>query len=213
MEFDDDDDEQQIHNEPLVGIGFTEDTQKHPTQHHKTKISDDNKYLNGQPTNISEAGGQQQQQQQQDEWEEFVGSDSQYEQLRSKFLRGNNNNDDDNEDEYYDGDENNPNTNDNNIERNIDREQQKDKPVWKIDQVKQQTEATVPNVEEKIEEPAPPPKPSTTTSGVYRPPQLRSGGAAVTVVSGVSQRPTKKKEPNLASTDEFPTLGSTINKK
>jgi hypothetical protein len=204
MEFDDDDDEQQIHNEPLVGIGFTEDTQKHPTQHHKTKISDDNKYLNGQPTNISEAGGQQQQQQQQDEWEEFVGSDSQYEQLRSKFLRGNNNNDDDNEDEYY-NDEINPNNNDDNKDINGDREQTKDKPVWKTNQVKQQeTEIVVPIVEE--------PKPSTTSTGVYRPPQMRSG-SSVTVVSGGNQRVSKKKEPNLASTDEFPTLGATFNKK
>jgi len=210
MDFDDDEDEHQIHDESAVGTVLTEDTHKNPTHHHKTKIPDDNKHLNGQQTNTSEGGGGQQQP---DEWEEFIDPNSKYEQLRLKFSRGNN--DDDNEDEYYD-DENNPNNNDDNNEKNIDREQQKDKPAWKIDQVKQQTEATVPSVEEKIEEPTPtpPPKPSTTTtSGAYRPPQLRTGGASVTVVSGVSQRPTKKEKPNLASTDEFPTLGSTVNKK
>jgi hypothetical protein len=213
MNFDDEDDEQQINAESIVGTGFTEDTHKNPTHHHKTKVPDDNKYSNGQQTITSEGGEgqqhqpQQQQQQQPDEWEEFIDPNSKYEQLRLKLSRGNN--DDDNEDEYYD-DEDNPNNNDDNNEKNIDQEQQKDKPVWKIDQFKQQTEATVPIVEEKIEEPTP--KPSTT-SAAYRPPQLRTGGAGVTVISGVSQRPTKKEKPNLASTDDFPTLGSTVNKK
>ncbi len=215
MDLEDDEDEQQINDDSVVGTGHTEDTHKHVTHHQKTKIPDDNKHLNGQPTNIPEESGQQQ-----DEWEEYFDPNSKYEQLRSKFTRGNNA-DDDNDDEYYD-DENNPNNNDDNNERNIDREQQKDKPVWKIDQVKQQTEATVPSVEEKIEEPTPIPTPApptkpATSSGVYRPPQLRTGGggggASVTIVSGISQRPTKKEKPNLASTDEFPTLGSTVNKK
>jgi len=209
MDFDEDEDEQPIHDESVIGTGLTDDKHKNPTQHHKTKISDDNKYLNGQPINNSEGGSGQP-----DEWEEFVESNSKYEQLRLKF--GSKVNDDDNDDEYYD-DENNPHHNDDNNEKHIDREQQKDKPVWKINQVKQDTETILPRVEEKIEEPTPPPPKPSTTSGVYRPPQMRSsggGGTSVTVVSGVSHRPTKKKEqPNLASTDDFPTLGSTVNKK
>jgi hypothetical protein len=68
----------------------------------------------------------------------------------------------------------------------------------------QETEIVVPIVEEA--------KPSTTSTGVYRPPQMRSGSSVI-IVSGGNQRVSKKKEPNLASTDEFPTLGSTVNKK
>lgn len=211
LDFDDEDDEQQTHDEPVVVPGYIEETHKNPT-HHKTKIPDDTKTTNnGQQLNLSEQGGQQQQQ---DEWEDYTDSNSKYEQLRLKFARANNDND--NDDEFYD-DENNPNNNDDNDERNIDREQPKDKPVWNINQVKQQTET---NVEDKTEEPTPvaqpPPSKPVASTGAYRPPQLRGSGggaASVTVVSGVSQRPTKKEKPNLASTDEFPTLGSTVNKK
>ena len=114
----------------------------------------------------------------------------------------------DDDDDYYDN-ENNPLNNDDNHDVTGDRDQQKDKPVWKLDQVKS-SETAVPIIEEKVDEPPPPPpKPATTA---YRPPQLRSG-TAVTIVSGIHQKPVKKKEPNLASTDEFPTLGSTVNKK
>jgi hypothetical protein len=203
MDFDDEEDGQPINNEILVGTGFTEDIHKHVTQHNKTKIPDTNKHLNDQQINISSDGIPQLSQQ--DEWEEFEDSNSNYKQLLLKFSGGNNNNnDDDNEDEYYD-DEINPNNNDDNKDINGDREQTKDKPVWKTNQVKQQEiEIVVPIVEE--------PKPSTTSTGVYRPPQMRSG-LSVTVVSGGNQRVSKKKEPNLASTDEFPTLGATVNKK
>lgn len=214
LDFDDEDDEQQIHDEPVVVPGYIEETHKNPT-HHKTKIPDDTKTINnGQQLNLSEQGGQPQQQQ--DEWEDYTDSNSKYEQLRLKFARANNDND--NDDEFYD-DENNPNNNDDNDERNIDREQPKDKHVWNINQVKQQTET---NVEDKTEEPTPtpiaqpPPSKPVASTGAYRPPQMRGSGggaASVTVVSGVSQRPTKKEKPNLASTDEFPTLGSTVNKK
>jgi hypothetical protein len=205
MDFDDDEDELHIHEESVIGTVFPEETPKHPTSHHKSKISDDNKHFNGQQPNLPESTGQAQQ----DEWEEFIDPDAKYKELRLKFSRENN--DDDNDEEYGD-DEHNPNHNEENNEKNLDREQQKDKPVWKMNQVKQEIETIVPNVEEKIEEP--PPKPAaTSTGGVYRPPQMRSGGSAVTVISGVSQRPTKKKELNVASTDEFPTLGSAVNKK
>jgi hypothetical protein len=208
IDFDDEADEQQINDEPIVASGYVEDTHKHPAQPNKTKNPDNNKFSNGQQINISEGGGQQQ-----DEWEEFEDPNSKYEQLRLKFSRGNNENDDD-DDEYYD-DDNNPHNNDDNNNSNIDRDQQKDKPVWKINQIQQQqkTETDVPNVEEKIPEPTPPPKPSATSSAAYRPPQLRgAGSSSVTVVSGLNQRPTKKKEVNIASTDEFPTLGSTVKK-
>jgi hypothetical protein len=207
MNFEDDEDEQPVFDDSVVATGLVEDTHKHPTQHHtKTKNPDQNKQLNEQQTNISEAG----QPQQQDEWEEFEDPNAKYEQLRLKLSRGNN--DDDNEDEYYD-DENNPNNNDVNNDLTGDREQQKDKPVWKTNQATQeQTETTAPIVEEQ----PPPPsssKPSTTSGGVYRAPAFRSG-TSVTVVSGATQqRVSKKKEPNFASTDDFPTLGSTANKK
>jgi len=175
-------------------------------QSHKTKIQDNN-HLNEQAINIT--GGGQQQQQQEGEWEEFEDPNSKYEQLRLKFSRGNNDNDNE-DDEFYD-DENNLIPNDDNNDITGDREQQKDKPVWKLDQVKQ-TEIIVPSVVEKIEEPQPPPSQPKPSSGAYRPPQMRSG-SSVTIVSGVSQKPSKKKEPNLASNEEFPTLGSTVNKK
>jgi hypothetical protein len=186
-----------------------------------TKLSvQDNNNLNEQQT----GGGQQ------DEWEEFEDSNSKYKQLRLKFSRANNGNEDENEVDYYD-DENNPinheaNTGDdtNNIDGGDDddqttrtnrrREQQKDKPVWKLDQVKQTepiptNEPTI-SAAEKVEEPSVP-KPATT-SGAYRPPQLRTG-TSVTIVSGVNQRPSKKEKPNLASTEDFPTLGAAVNKK
>jgi hypothetical protein len=221
MEFDDEDDEHQPNNnDDIVGTTHTEDTHKNPTSH-KKKYPDENKTINnGQQLNLTEqtAGQpqqqQQQQQQQQDEWEDYTDPNSKYEQLRLKFTHGNN--DDNNDDEYYDDDENNPNNNNDNNERNIDREQIKDKPVWNINQIKQQQIET--NIEEKIEEstPIPQAKPSVSV-GAYRPPQLRgssSGGTgSITVVSGVSQRSTKKEKPNIASTDEFPTLGSAVHKK
>ncbi|CAF1219558.1 unnamed protein product [Rotaria sordida] len=215
MDFDDDD-ELHVNDESLVGTGLTDEIRKHPIKHNKIKNPDNNKNINEQNTIISNEGQQQQQQpqqqqQQQDEWEDFESSNYQYEQLRLKFARINNN--DEYDDEYYD-DENNPNNNDDNNDISGDRQQQKDKPVWKIDQNKQEKETNVPIIEEKITEQPPPsqPKPSTTSSGVYRPPALRTG-SSVTIVSGISQRTSKKKEPNLASTDEFPTLGSAANKK
>ena len=174
----------------------------------KTKIPDHNKHLNEQQINITE-GVQPPTQQQQDEWEEFEDPNSKYEQLRLKFSRGNNDNDD--EDEYYD-EENNPNNNDDNNDLTGDREQQKDKPVWNMNQEKQKAETTVPAAEEPPPPPQPAPPAEKPSGGAYRPPQLRSG-LSVTIVSGGNQRVSKKKEPNLASTDEFPTLGSTVNKK
>ncbi|CAF1444851.1 unnamed protein product [Adineta steineri] len=207
----DDDDEQQINEEPFVGsASIVEDTHKHS----KTKVADTNKHLNEQQINIaSKTEGQPQ-----DEWEEFEDSKSKYEQLRLKISRGNNDNDDD-DDDYYD-DENNPNNNYTNNDASVDREQQKDKPVWKLNQIKeeqqqqqqqQEPKQAEPIVQEKVEEV----KPATASTGAYRPPQMRSGGASssVTVVSGINPKVSKKKEPNLASTDEFPTLGATVHKK
>ncbi len=204
-DLDDDDDEhqQQLNDEP----GFIDDTHKH-----KTKIHDETKTSNGQKTNTSEStiNNTQQQQQPQDEWEDFDSSNPKYEQLRLKFS-SRNNNDDDNDDEYFD-DENDPNNHNDTNEKNPDREQIKDKPVWKTDQIKQEIDIVAPPiVEETIEESKP--AAATISTGAYRPPHARTGGTSVTVVSGGNQRSTKKKQPNLASTDEFPTLKSTVNKK
>ena len=157
-----------------------------------------------------------------EEWEEFEDSKSKYEQLRLKFSRPTNDNENDYDDEYYDDENNhqgNFDENTNNLDGDDDeqssrtnrrREQPKDKPVWKLDQVQQPSNNEIPV--EKVEEPSTAPaatKPAT--SGAYRPPQLR-GNSAVTVVSGINQRVSKKEKPNLASTEEFPTLGATVNK-
>jgi len=192
-------------------------------------VHNNNNNLNEQQTGVSG-----QQQPQQDEWEEFVGSDPKYEQLRLKFSRSgnehNNNNSDeyDEDDEFYDGG-NNPNNHNINTDENIAgnddeqssrnnrrREQLKDKPVWKIEQVKQiepiSTNETVVDSETKKVEDSSSSTTKPATSGAYRPPQLRVN-STVTIVSGVNQRTSKKEKPNLASTEEFPTLGAAVNKK
>jgi len=190
---------------------------KHPT---KLPVQDNNINSNEQQTG---GGGQQ------DEWEEFEDPNSKYDQLRLKFSRGgtdqNNFDEDEDNDDYYDDGQNhegNIDENTNNIggdddqasRNNRRREQQKDKPAWKLDQVK----PTEPNdvtdsPVEKVEEPITQAKPApAATSSVYRPPQLR-GNSSVTVVSGINQRPSKKEKPNLASTEDFPTLGAAVNKK
>jgi len=167
----------------------------------KLSVQDNNNNLNDQQIGVG----------QQDEWEEFEDSKSKYDQLRLKFSRPGND-----EDENYDDDNNyyDENTNHTNLDNNSNNiEQQKDKHVWKLDQVKQIESNDLPT--EKIEEQPPPPPSSSSkpaTSGAYRPPQLR-GNSSVTVVSGTNQRVSKKEKPNLASTEEFPTLGAAVNKK
>ena len=193
----DDEEQQQFNDEPK----FVEDTHKH-----KTKLHDDTKTSNGQQTNTTDNTNNAQQQQ--DEWEDFNSSNTKYDQLRLKFPNRNNN-DNNNDDEYFD-DEHDPNNNDDSNEKNLDREQNKDKPVWKTDQIKQETEVAPTIVEETSEEPKPT---STASAGAYRPPHARSSGSSVTVVSSGTKQQPKKKQPNLASTDEFPSLGSTVNKK
>ena len=207
LELDDDDDEQlpttTTDDKTAVGTGLT--TAEH-TRSSKSKTIDEstNRTSNGQSKNLFDDGtgntGQ-------DEWEEFDSANSsKYEQLRLKFAARNDNDDydDDDVDERL-------NRNDENHEDNHDREQNKDKPVWNIHQVNETAPAAAAAIaEEKVEEPAPKP---AASSGAYRPPQLRTGGSGVTVVSGGQQKSSKKKEPNFASTDEFPTLKSTVNKK
>ena len=191
---------------------------------------DDNHHDGEQPTGVG----------QQDEWEEFEDSKSKYNRIRLKLARGNNEHadgEDDDEDEddedYHDG---NPSTNheanvgddatnllgeeEQAARNNRRREQQKDKPAWKLDPVKQPESTAAVVVEEpadspadKVEDaPAKPAAPAPSTSGAYRPPALRSG-ASVTVVSNANQRPSKKEKPNLASTEDFPTLGAAVNRK
>lgn len=201
LDLDDDALDQQVLNDDVtVGTGYVEDAPKH----RKSKLPDTNKHSYEQKsTTVSKTMDGQQQ----DEWEEFEASKSKMEELRLKINGGRDADESDKDDNDYD--EDNPNNNDNDAAAN--REQQKDRPVWKINDTKveeqQQQQQSEPVVEQKIEEP----KPST---GAYRPPQLR-GGSSITVVggSGVNSRVTKKKEPNLASADEFPTLKSTANKK
>lgn len=218
-DIDEDDEDYGTTNDAVVGSGLADEQQIKQPSRHKSKTSDDttnSKTSNGQVSSnlwdstsagVGGGGGQQQ-----DDWEEFIGDNSKYEQIRSKL--GHTTNDyDDNDDFYDDHDDNNGNRNSNTNETNSTNDYSKDKPVWKISEIKQSNETQVPQVEDKVEEtPIVKPAPST---GAYRPPQLRGSTTAgsVTVVSGINQRTNKKKEPNLASTDEFPTLGATVNKK
>ena len=147
----------------------------------------------------------------QDDWEEFEDPNAKYEELRAKFSRANPNDDDEDEDGDYDHHDD-PMANDENQLHAAERaEQRKDKPVWKLDQVKA-NEVTNANVPEEASEAPRPPSPVKPSSNAYRPPQLRSG-AAVAIVSGPPVRVSKKKQPNLASTEDFPTLGAAVNKK
>lgn len=143
-----------------------------------------------------------------DEWEDFQQSNAQYEKLRLKFANAANGGE--NDDEIYSDDENYLNHDQIDGNENRRREQQ-DKPVWKLEQI-QQTSTNEQSTEKSVEPTTvtEPVKPATT--GAYRPPQLRSN-SAVTIVSGTSQRISKKEKPNLASTEEFPTLGAGLQKK
>ncbi|CAF1562782.1 unnamed protein product [Rotaria magnacalcarata] len=198
---DEDDEELQKNDEPVLVASVTEEIRKNPIKSNKNKIPDNTKTLREQEIINSEDG------QQQDEWEDFESSALKYEQLRLKFAVGNNHDDDE-----YDYDENNHNDNDHNNDTTSDRNQQKDKPAWSTDQKKQEKETSVPIIAEKTVEDRPAPVKPTAT-GAYRPPALRGNSSSVTVVSGNPQRMAKKKEPNLASTDEFPTLESAVHKK
>lgn len=171
---------------------------------------------------------------QQDEWEEFENSNPKYDQLRLKISRGTNDqniwNDDEDEDLYDDG--HNGNNHDGNMDDNANynkgdndeqysrgnrrREQQtKEKPAWKLDQIKQtepiQVNDAVDSDANKVADLSSKPV-TSNNSDVYRPPQLRNS-SSITVVRGATPRAGKKEKPNLASTEEFPTLGTTVNKK
>jgi hypothetical protein len=175
---------------------------------------------------------------QQEEWEDFENSKSNYKQSRLRLGRKNldqdggtvehDDYDDDDgdgrlrsvhhdnitgDDHQYDLDGNDEQSGRLNRHREIVNE----KPVWKLDQIKTSETVSVNTLEDKLDEPVvnvAMSKPVAPVSSMaYRPPQMRSG-TSVTIVSGVSQRPKKKEKPNLASTEEFPTLGAaTTNKK
>lgn len=169
----------------------------------KVKFSDqNNKHAHDQEIVLSRDT------QQQDEWEDFESASDKYEQLRLKYAGAMND-----EDEDFNNDDNNPLNNNDNSDLTGDRQRNKDKPAWRLDQIKREQEINVPTVEEKREE-VQPVKPAPVVSA-YRPPHARSsGGAQVPIVAvGSGQRPTKKKEPNLASIDDFPSLRATVIKK
>ena len=233
MNFDDDDDEEATMNN-YHRPQFTADSSGAAVAHEdahavahkqKSKNSSHLPVQENQTKNEQSTGAGQQ-----DEWEEFEDSASKYDQLRRKLGSTNPDRDDlDSNDEDYDdgiprsnnhatvpGEEthNLDGDEDQSAQVNRRREQTKEKPAWNIDQA-QRTEASatdqpIAKVEEK---PAPvvETKPAPSTSA-YRPPQLRAG-AAVTVVTSVPQRKTKKEKPNIASTDDFPTLRAANNKK
>lgn len=147
--------------------------------------------------------------QQQDEWEDFEGSNWKYDGLRDRLARANANDDD-----LEDGDHSDDSMGrDENSHQNDQHEQQKDKPVWKLDQIKvnQSNEPPSKPVDE-VDAPAP----VQTKSSSYVPPHKRSGNSSIEVVTigGAQAKPVgRKKQPNLASTEEFPTLGSNVAKK
>jgi hypothetical protein len=220
MDFDEEDEEtynRQHLNDEVNGINNKNHDDNHEvinksqpystTVNNKTKTStklsvQDNNQSNEQQTGVE----------QQDEWEEFEGVNSKYEQLRLKFTRGandqnNGDEDEDNDDYYEDGNNHNTNNDDNTNNTN------KDKHVWKMDQVKQTESIPINESNDapiKETEEAPP---TATKSSVYRPPHSRGNNSSITIVSGTHQRTSKKEKPNLASTEDFPTLGAAVNKK
>lgn len=208
MNFEDDEDEQFAGQEPSAPLVDAPAAPSAPSSNtgavnsKKSKGHDENSAVLDRPNNVN-----------QDDWEEFEDPNSKYEELRAKFSRANQNDNDDDEDEYDHQDD--PMANDENQLNAVDREQRKDKPAWKLDQVKANEVTNTPAapVEEPAEAPrAPSPVKPPASTGAYRPPQLRSGPASV-IVSGPPVRVSKKKQPNLASTEDFPTLGSAVNKK
>jgi hypothetical protein len=223
MDFEDDEEEEPAgHRHPFVeeanGIPNTAED-----NHTKTQSNSTNKTKATTKLSVQDNNNNLNDQQPGDEWEEFEDSKSKYEQLRLKFARPTNDNENENDDEYYD-DENNHQGNFDENANNLDggdeqssrtnrrREQPKDKPVWKLDQVQQPSNNTEIPVEKVEEPPAAPAAAKPATTGAYRPPQLR-GNSSVTVVSAPNQRVSKKEKPNLASTEEFPSLGTAVNKK
>ena len=157
-------------------------------------------------TQIEIPSGEKPSSNQQDEWEEFGDTHERYNQLRMKLNP--NLADDDQSDDEENGDEMNNGHDDQQNHENHPNAS-KDKPVWKF----QQTQPAVPEKPVEVKEETPVVKPAA----VYRPPQMRSTNAgqtgAVTVVSGAHQRTAKKEKPNIASTEDFPSLGKTVNKK
>jgi len=143
-----------------------------------------------------------------DDWEDFEESNSKYDKLRLKFARETD--DGENDDEIYSDGENHLNHDQIDGNENRRREQQ-DKPVWKLEQIQRATNDEQPT-ENRVEPTTVNESAKPATTGAYRPPQLRSN-SGVTIVSGTSQRVSKKEKPNLASTEEFPTLGAGLQKK
>lgn len=222
MDLDEEDNEEiTVNRHPVVGDANglaqpIEDIQpKDPSKPSSYSTSKSKLSVQDNNNNINE------QQQPGDEWEEFDDMKSTYDRLRLKFQRSTHE-DNENEEDYSD-DENTHRTNfDENYNGfdDIDGErtsrnnkQQKDKPAWNLDQVKQPATVDDQPAEKIDEQPSAPVPVKPATTGAYRPPQLR-GNSAVTVVStGTQQRGSKKEKPNLASTEEFPTLGAAVNKK
>lgn len=175
-----------------------------------------------------------QQQQDQDEWDDGEEARAKYEELCLK-LTGNRKNhdhfddDDDDDDDKLDDehDHNNPENDEqdsNAVDGDQDRKQRanrrreppKDKTVWKLDQVKATVNELIEPEKEKekpVEEVPPVVQEKPASSGVYLPPHARVNTGAVTVIGGNPQRKTKKENLNIASNEEFPTLGAAPSKR
>ena len=209
MDLDEEDDENVVVNHQSNELPtIVEDGQgvltKNQTTNTKSKLSvQDNNNINDQQQPMG------------DEWEEFEDSNSKYEKLRLKLSRPTNGDDENENDDYSDDENHHIDENDEEQAlRNARRREQQDKPVWKLDQVQQPTITESTTTTEKIEEPTVTSFKTAVTTGAYKPPQLRGGNtSSVTVISGANQRLSKKEKPNLASTEEFPTLGAVVNKK
>lgn len=171
------------------------------TSNQKTNPVTQNTFLSGEKVSTN----------QDDDWENFTDGRDRYDQIRLKLNP--NVGDHDRSDYDDDDDEDFNNGHDEQINHENSTNSSKEKHVWKVNEIQSSTS------DEKAEEKSVVVKEETVevkSTSVYRPPQLRSKTgqtATVTVVSGVHQRATKKEKPNLASTEDFPTLGKTMNKK
>lgn len=177
--------------------------------HPNSKVKNFSNQKQNPVTQIDFFSGEKTSTNQQDDWEDFIDGRHRSDQIRLKLNRNfvdEDQSQDDDDDEQFNNGHNERLNNENH--QNI----QKDKPVWKFHQIQttneektNETPAIV--VQDEI--------PMAKPTGVYQPPQKRSYAgqtSAVTIVSGIHQRTTKKDKPNLASTEDFPTLGKTMKK-
>lgn len=209
-DFEEDFDEVQsnsINVQPAV-VYSSEVIENSDVKSNSTKTKANNKFLSNEKEEIKTNN------QQQEEWEDYEESIDKLEELRLKLTgnHGERSNDDDDDDFF---EEQYENSRENRFEsekgENIDRS--KEKTAWKLEEIKFVQNETKISAEENLEKISAKVEPTKTnnSTGVYRPPHARNSGS-VTIIAGSSQRKTNKEKPNIASTEEFPTLAGAIKK-